>query len=97
MNNFTFSGNIGKDARLGNAGGTAVANFSVAVKSGFGSSEKTKWRKVSQHNSRPLILSSKQRKRQLLILMISTTIYLLPLCYINTVKWLYIQFNILQV
>ena len=43
MNNFTFSGNIGKDARLGSAGGTAVANFSVAVKSGFGQSEKTNW------------------------------------------------------
>lgn len=44
MNNFIFSGNLGKDAEqkfLSN--GTAVLSFSVAVKSGFGDKEKTTW------------------------------------------------------
>lgn len=43
MNVFTFTGNLGKDCRVGNAGGTAVCNFSVAVKSGYGDKAKTHW------------------------------------------------------
>lgn len=43
MNIWTISGNIGNDCRKGNAGGTAVVNFSVAVKSGFGDKAQTVW------------------------------------------------------
>lgn len=43
MNNFSFTGNLGKDCRQGNAGGTAVCNFTVAVKSGYGQNEQTLW------------------------------------------------------
>lgn len=43
MNVFTFSGNLGNDCRIGNAGGTPVCNFSVAVKSGFGQNEQSIW------------------------------------------------------
>lgn len=43
MNVFTFTGNLGKDCRTGNASGTAVCNFSVAVKSGYGDKEQTNW------------------------------------------------------
>jgi len=43
MNVFSFTGNLGKDCRVVNAGGTAVCNFSVAVKSGFGQNEQTVW------------------------------------------------------
>ena len=43
MNVFTFTGNLGNDCRTGNAGGTAVVNFSVAVKSGWGDKDKTNW------------------------------------------------------
>jgi single-strand DNA-binding protein len=43
MNVFTFTGNLGKDCRTGNAGGTAVCNFAVAVKSGYGDKEQTIW------------------------------------------------------
>lgn len=43
MNVLTVSGNLGKDARIGSAGNTAVANFSVAVKSGWGDKEQTIW------------------------------------------------------
>ena len=43
MNNWSFTGNLGKDCRVGSAGGSAVCNFSVAVKSGFGSNEQTIW------------------------------------------------------
>lgn len=43
MNVFTFTGNLGKDCRTNNAGGTAVCNFSVAVKSGYGDKEQTNW------------------------------------------------------
>lgn len=43
MNVFTFVGNLGNNCRLGNAGGTAVCNFSVAVKSGYGDKAQTIW------------------------------------------------------
>lgn len=34
---------MGKDCRKGNAGNTAVLNFSIGVKSGFGDKEQTLW------------------------------------------------------
>ena len=43
MNVFSGTGNLGKDCRLGNAGGTAVCNFALAVKSGYGDKEQTVW------------------------------------------------------
>lgn len=43
MNVFSFTGNLGKDCRVGSAGGTSVCNFSVAVKSGYGQNEQTIW------------------------------------------------------
>ena len=43
MNNWSFTGNLGKDCRVGQVGQSAVCNFSVAVKSGFGSNEQTIW------------------------------------------------------
>lgn len=43
MNNFNFTGNLGNDCRTGQAGQTAVVNFSVAVKSGYGQNEQTVW------------------------------------------------------
>lgn len=43
MNVWTISGNIGNDCRKGSAGGTAVVNFSVAVKSGYGDKAQTVW------------------------------------------------------
>lgn len=43
MNLFAFTGNIGGDVKVNNAGGTAVANFSVAVKAGYGEKAQTIW------------------------------------------------------
>jgi len=43
MNIFSFTGNLGSDCRTGNAGGTAVVNFAVAVKSGWGDKAQTLW------------------------------------------------------
>ena len=43
MNLFAATGNLGKDCRKGEAGGTAVLNFSIGVKSGFGDKEQTLW------------------------------------------------------
>ena len=43
MNVFTFSGNLGRDVKTNDVNGTAVANFVVAVKSGFGDKEQTLW------------------------------------------------------
>lgn len=43
MNIFSFTGNLGKDCRIGTAGNSTVCNFSVAVKSGFGDKEQTNW------------------------------------------------------
>lgn len=43
MNVYTFSGNLGKDCVVRNTGQSEVANFSVAVKSGYGDREQTLW------------------------------------------------------
>ena len=43
MNVFTFTGNLGKDCRMGTAGSSTVCNFNVAVKSGFGDKAQTLW------------------------------------------------------
>ena len=43
MNNFNFTGNLGRDCNANNVGGTAVCNFVVAVKSGYGDKEQTLW------------------------------------------------------
>lgn len=43
MNVFSFNGNLGRDVSTNNVNGNAVANFVVAVKSGFGDNEQTLW------------------------------------------------------
>jgi single-strand DNA-binding protein len=43
MNVLTISGNIGRDAEVRNAGGTNVAGFSLAMKSGYGDKAQTIW------------------------------------------------------
>lgn len=43
MNVLTFTGNLGNDCRTGNAGGTAVCNFPVAMKYGYGDKAQTIW------------------------------------------------------
>ena len=44
MNLFSFTGNLGKDAEVKHLqSGTALCEFSVAVKSGYGEKEKTNW------------------------------------------------------
>jgi single-strand DNA-binding protein len=43
MNVLTISGNIGRDAEVRNAGGTNVASFSLAMKSGYGDKAQTIW------------------------------------------------------
>ena len=44
MNNFSFTGNLGREAEVKYlTSGTAICEFSVAVKSGYGEKEKTNW------------------------------------------------------
>lgn len=43
MNVLSFTGNLGRDCRTGYAGGTFVANFSVAMTEGYGDKKKTHW------------------------------------------------------
>lgn len=43
MNVLTVSGNLGKDAEVRQAGGSSVAGFSVAMKSGYGDKQQTIW------------------------------------------------------
>lgn len=48
MNIFTFTGNLGNDCEVKYAtSGTAICNFSVAVKSGYGDKQKTNWVRCS--------------------------------------------------
>ena len=43
MNVFSFTGNIGKDCRVGGSGSGAYCGFSVASKSGYGDKAQTNW------------------------------------------------------
>ena len=43
MNSWSITGNLGGDVKVNNVSGTAVANFSVAVKSGYGDKAQTIW------------------------------------------------------
>lgn len=43
MNTLCFTGNLGRDCSTNNVSGTAVVNFAVAMKSGFGDKEQTVW------------------------------------------------------
>jgi single-strand DNA-binding protein len=43
MNVLCMTGNLGGDAKVNNVSGTAVANFSVAMKSGYGDKAQTVW------------------------------------------------------
>lgn len=43
MNVLTATGNLGQDCRTNNVNGTAVCNFSVAMKAGYGDRAQTVW------------------------------------------------------
>lgn len=47
MNNWSVTGNLGKDCETNTVGGTTVCNFSVAVKSGYGDKAQTLWVRVA--------------------------------------------------
>lgn len=47
MNLLCMTGNIGGDVKVNNVGGTAVANFSVAMTAGFGEKKTTIWLQAS--------------------------------------------------
>jgi single-strand DNA-binding protein len=47
MNLFAFTGNLGGDVKVNSVSGSTVANFSVAVKSGYGDKAQTNWIAVS--------------------------------------------------
>lgn len=43
LNVFSFTGNLGRDAEVKQAGGSALCNFAVAVSIGFGDKKQTMW------------------------------------------------------
>jgi single-strand DNA-binding protein len=43
MNNINFTGNLGKDAQVRDAGQAKVCSFGVAAKSGYGDKQQTIW------------------------------------------------------
>jgi single-strand DNA-binding protein len=47
MNLLCMTGNIGGDVKVNNVGGTAVANFSVAMTAGYGEKKSTIWLQAS--------------------------------------------------
>lgn len=47
MNLLCMTGNIGGDVKVNNVGGTAVANFSVAMTAGYGDKKSTIWLQCS--------------------------------------------------
>lgn len=53
MNNWAFTGNIGRDAETRyTSGGEAIVNFSVAVKAGYGDKAVTTWVRCSMFGKR---------------------------------------------
>lgn len=53
MNNWNFTGNLGKDAEQRfTAGGDSVVSFSVAVKAGYGDKATTTWARCSMFGKR---------------------------------------------
>lgn len=53
MNNWNFTGNLGRDAEQKfTQGGDSIVTFSVAVKSGYGDKEKTTWPRCSMFGKR---------------------------------------------
>lgn len=64
MNNFNFTGNLGNDCRTGTAGQTAVVNFSVAVKSGYGQNQQTIWVSCALFGNRATALAPYLTKGQ---------------------------------
>lgn len=49
MNNWSFTGNLGRDAELRfTSSGDPVLSFTVAVKSGYGKNEATSWARCSK-------------------------------------------------
>jgi len=53
MNNFCFTGNIGRDAEVRHTqGGLAIASFPVAVSSGYGDNKSTTWVRCSLFGKR---------------------------------------------
>jgi single-strand DNA-binding protein len=47
MNNWSITGNLGRDAEVRTTNNSTVCDFSVAVKSGYGEYERTVWVKCS--------------------------------------------------
>jgi single-strand DNA-binding protein len=47
MNLLCMTGNIGGEVKVNNVGGTAVANFSVAMTAGYGDKKSTIWLQAS--------------------------------------------------
>jgi len=59
MNNLNFTGNIGNDAETRyTADQKAITSWSVALKSGYGKSEKTNWVRCSMFGDRGVKLAS---------------------------------------
>lgn len=52
MNNWSITGNVGKDAETRQARDTSVTSWSVAVKSGYGAREQTIWVRCSMWGDR---------------------------------------------
>ena len=52
MNNWSFTGNLGRDAETKNVGESSVTEFSVAVKSGYGDKAATTWAKCAMWGDR---------------------------------------------
>lgn len=52
MNNWSFTGNLGRDAETKYVGESSVTEFSVAVKSGYGDKATTTWAKCAMWGDR---------------------------------------------
>ena len=66
MNNWNFTGNLGRDAELRHtAAGDTVASFSVGVKSGYGEKASTTWARCSLFGKRADALTPYLVKGQL--------------------------------
>lgn len=64
MNNWSFTGSLGRDAQTREAGSSTVTQFSVAVRSGYGTNEVTTWVNANLWGKRGQSLESHLLKGQ---------------------------------
>ena len=67
MNKFIATGNLGKDATLGNSGDKKVINFSIGVSSGYSDKKTTFWLECAKWGENTKVIDYLQKGQKVLV------------------------------